>query len=373
MRPPANHDMINSPTANRIKGSTEIQGKARVTPDSKALRLRPGQILSGKIVQTKADGWVLISSGNKSFEAHTSLSLREGAKYQFLVRSTGPQIELKVLESRDPFPSSTLKVWDSGQEMRRAFSAILRDLAEGPLPADLSKANSRTLRQIHRLLPLLVYQGPTQDDALMLPQKLLASGVFWESKVLRHLLMSEDGKTLETLRTDDLKGLLLKLKEELQPRCDASRELRATIEQVDRLLSIVQNHQNLNLSAIREGWGWYWFIPGADEREFLHGEVFEKKSDEGESHHIQMNLSFTRLGEIGVSCLLRDNDVSVDIRVTDSQVASFLEENLSFLEDGLKQKGLKIGRLTCELIPEGPPYVLFSKGVGPASTVDVVI
>jgi hypothetical protein len=237
----------------------------------------------------------------------------------------------------------------------------------------LTKAPGDTLQQINKLFPLLLYQGPTQDGTSALPQRLLASGIFWENKVLRHLLLPEDGKTFETLRTDDLKGLLLGLKEELQSRGDASRDLRATIEKVDRLLSIVQTHQTLSLSAIREGWGWYWFIPGADEREFRHGEVFGRKSGDGETHHIQMNLSFTRLGEIRVSGLLRENDVSIDIRVTESRIASFLEGNLFLLEDGLRRKGLKIGRLTCELMPEGVPFNPFNRGEDPGSAVDVVI
>ncbi len=365
--------MINSPATNTIKGTAQIQGKARANPESKPLRLRPGQILSGKILQVKADGLVLIASGNKSFEAHTSLSLREGGKYQFLVGSIGPQIELKVLGSGDSIPDSALKAWDSGREMRRMFSAILRDLSEGRPASHPGKAPGQTLQQIRRLLPLLFYQGPNQDEALILPQRLMATGMFWENKVLRQLLMPENEKSLENLRMDDLKGLLLRLKEELQSGGETSRDLRATMEQVDRLLSIIQNQQELNLSAIREGWAWYWFIPGGDERGFLFGEAFGKKSGDGKTHHIQMNLTFTRLGEIWVAGHLRDGDVSVDIRATSGRVASFIEKNLPLLEKGLKQKGLKIGRLACELMPEGSSFNPFDEGMVSRSAIDVVI
>ncbi len=335
--------------------------------------MRPGQILSAKVLQIKADGRVLITSGTKSFEAHAAFSLREGEKYEFLVRSSGPRIELKVLERVDPFKDSALKAWDSGREMRRTFSTILRDLSKGGWAAHLGKASSQAQEQIRRLLPLLLYEGSTRDEAVMLPQRLLSSGIFWENKVLRHLLTAEKDKTLENLRADDLKGLLLRLKEDLQAAGEPSRELRANMEQVDRLLSIIQNHQALNLSAMGEGWGWYWFIPAGDEREFRYGEIFGKQSADGENHHIQMNLSFTRLGEIWVSGLLRDIDVSVDIRATSDRVASFLETNLPLLEEGLKRKGLKIGRLACEMMPEGNSFNPFSEGVDSISAIDVVI
>ena len=366
--------MIKSPAINRIKTTAEVHEKTWAKPGSKALRLRPGQILSGKVMQTRGDGRFLITAGNKSFEAHSALSLNEGERYQFLVRSTGPQIELKVLGSGDPFPDTALKVWVTGKEMCKGFSTILRKLSEGPMAAHPDKTFSKTFQQIRRLLPLMLYQGPGQDDAFTIPQRLLASGIFWENKVLRQLLSPENGKTIETLRTEDLKGLLLKLREELLAGGKTPRDLRTTMEQVDRLLAIIQNHQDLNLSTLREGWGWYWFIPGADEREFLHGEAFARKSGDEETHHIEMNLAFTRLGEIWFSGLLRDGEVSVEIRAETARAATFLEKHLPILEKGLKQKGLKIKRLVCTQIPEGSSFNPFEGETGPSSSaVDVVI
>lgn len=334
-------------------------------------RFARSQVFMGRIVRVQANGRVWITAGENTFEAHTSLPLDEGAAYCFQVLSTRPRVELKLLAERESFPDSSLRLWTSGQGARLKIASLLRDLVAAGSLEQLNGSGKASLQHLDNLLPLLLYQGPQQDTALWLPQHLLASGMFWENKVLRYLLDDED-QPVETMKADDLKGLLLSIKEDLQLKADDSNTLRPLMKPLDQLLSIMKNHQLLNLNLIREGWGWYWFIGGDREREFLQGEIFGRKSEEEETHHIHMTLSFTSLGEVRVKCLLRANTITVAIRTAEEKTARFLKVNLPLLEKGLKHRGLRIGKLDCGTSPLEQSFPPFGEERAHVSAVDVV-
>lgn len=335
-------------------------------------RFAQDEVFMGRVLQAEGDGRIWIATGENTFEAHTSLPLDEGTIYRFQVRATEPRVELKLLSWKDSAPDPSLKLWASGQGTRLKIGALLRDLVAASSLEQLNGPGKEALQHLDHLLPLLLYQGPEQDTALWLPQHLLASGIFWENKVLRHLLLDDEEKSLETMKTEDLKGLLLSIKEHLEARGDDSRASRSILKPLDQLLAMMKNHQLLNLNLIREGWGWYWFIGGDGGRDFLQGEVFGRKSEEEDAHHLHMNLSFSALGEVRVKCLLTANTITVTIRTSGEETARFLNANLPLLEKGLRQKGLRIGKMECVSSPVEPAFPPFVEGGTPASVVDVV-
>ncbi len=354
--------MMKSVPVNRARDGQSVQGRIPVQPSSKDIQFKIGQVFQGKVVHAKAHGLIHVASGGKTLKAHTWVPLEEGKSYSFQVRAVFPRIELKVAGEDAPNQMTAGKLWLSGLKERLQFVTLLQDLA--------SSSSSKTLRS---LLPLLLYKGPGQEDAAWLFRSLLNSGIFWENKVFRYLLLDRLPESVATLPEDDLKGILLRLKMEMKHSASQSRDTQDAMDRIDRLLAFLEKNQTLNLNTLREDWGWYWFIPGADRREFLHGELFGRKEEGEELHRLHMNLSFSRLGEIHVDCVLQERRVSISLQVTGERIARFLEENIRLLEKGMEKQGLVIARLACEAVPDGSPFNPFSAGKSPSALMDMVI
>jgi len=347
---------------NRLSAGRSLHGKGRFHISPKEIHFKAGQIFQGKVMHLKANGSILVATGGKTFEARTSIPLAEGKLYAFRVKTGAPRIELKVVKDEDFNLISAGKRWISGQKDRLLFGVLLRDLAA-----------SQTLKNLKHFLPLLLYQGPAGEDAVWLSRNLLSSGIFWENKVFRHLLLDRSKEPVTMLTENDLKGMLLSLKKEMATSVFQGRDIQLQMGRIDRLLSLLENHQTLNLDALRDGWGWYWFIPGADQREFLHGELFGKKAERGDFHRLHMDLCFSRLGEVHVDCVLREKNVALSLQVTDASIGCFLEENIVLLKKGIEKKGLTVTRVACETVTDSGSFNPFSEEKGSSGLMDVVI
>ena len=342
--------------------SQPLQDNIRIQASSKEIHFRAGQIFQGKVVGAKSHGLVQVTAEGHTFQARTAIPLREGKSYSFQVKTVAPRIELKVVREDDTNPIAAGKLWVSAQKERLQFVAVLRDLASSPSLKDLGK-----------FLPLLLYTGSAQSEVSWFSQSLLSSGMFWENKVFQYLLADQPKELAATLIENDLKGTLLVLRKKMVNLASPSQDTQMEMKRIDRLLSFLEDNQTLNLSILREGWGWYWFIPGADRREFLHGELFGKKEASGDLHHVQMNLSFSRLGEIHVDCVLSEKNISLSIQVTSEHIGRFLKENIGSLEKGIEKQGLVVTRLICEVVPDRSPFSFFPKEMNSSTVMDMVI
>jgi len=347
---------------NRSSASGSLHGKAPLQISPKEIHFKAGQIFRGKVIQLKANGSILVATCGKTFEARTSIPLAEGKSYLFLVKTGPPRIELKVMRDEDFNLISAGKRWISGQKDRLLFGGLLRDLA-----------SSQSLKNLKHFLPLLLYQGPAQEDAVWLSRNLLSSGIFWENKVFRHLLLDRPGEPVTTLAENDLKGMLLSLKKEMEGSILHARDIQRQMGHIDRLLSLLENHQALNLDALRDGWSWYWFIPGADQRGLLHGELFGKKAEKGDLHHLHMDLCFSELGEIHVDCVLQEKSVALSLQVTDESIGRFLEKNIALLKKGIIKRGLVVTRIVCEIVENNSTFTPFFEERGTSGLMNLVI
>ncbi|RLB16121.1 MAG: hypothetical protein DRG82_10000 [Deltaproteobacteria bacterium] len=346
---------------NRLQGGRSVHGKASVQISPRKIQFIPGQIFQGKVIHQKANGSLLVTTGGKTFEARTAVSLAEGKSYSFLVRKGAPWIELKVMGNGDSGLVPAGKKWISGQKNRLLFGRLLGELA-----------SSQGLKNLKNLLPVLLYQGPAQADALWLSRNVLSSGIFWENKVFRYLLGRVDDP-VTAVRENDFKGMLLFLKQEIDGSSLPEPERLVQMGRIDHLLLLLENHQELNLEALRNGWGWYWFLPGGDQSGLLHGELFGRKGEEDDFHHVHMDLFFSRLGGIHADCALRKRSVGLSLQVTDESVGRFLEKNIALLKKAIEKRGLSVTRITCETTKEANVFYPFSREEGGKGLMDVVI
>ena len=353
---------MKSVSLNGPRAGQPLQDNIRIQASPTEIRFRAGQIFQGRVVRATPHGLVQVTAEGKTFQARTTIPLREGKSYSFQVKTAAPRIELKVVREDDTNPISSGRLWVSAQKERLQFVALLRELASSP-----------SLKDLEKFLPLLLYKGPAESDVSWFSQSLLSSGMFWENKVFRHLLADQPQELPATLIENDLKGTLLVLGKKMANLSSPTQDMQTAMERIDRLLSFLKDNQILNLSILKEGWGWYWFIPGADRREFLHGELFGKREAGSDLHHLHMNLSFSRLGEIHVDCVLSERSISLSIQVTSERVGRFLEENLLQLKKEIKKKGVAVRRLACEVVPDGSPFNLFSEKMASSTVMDMVI
>lgn len=353
--------MKGAPT-NRLLAGRSLHGRVSLQISPKEIHFKAGETFEGKVIQQKANGSILVTTGGKTFEARTSIPLAEGKSYSFLVRSVVPRIELKVLREEDCNGMSAGKLSSGGRKERLEFVALLRDFAASVL-----------VKNMKSLFPLLLYQGPAHGDAMWLSANLSSSGIFWENKVLRHLLLDSSDEPVATLPAKDLKGLLLSMKMEAEASGSPARDTQVTMDQIDRLLSLLENQQALNLGAVREGWNWYWFLAGAQESEFLYGELLGKKEESGDLHHLRINLCFTRLGEIAVDCILQGRSVALSMQVPGERIFRFLEGNIPLLEKRIAKQGVVVTRCTCERVPDESMHHPLSRKGSPSGLMDVVI
>ena len=354
--------MMKGVPTNSLPAGRSLHGKVYLQVSPKEIHFKAGQTFQGKVIHQRANGSILVTTGGKTFEARTSIQLAEGKSYSFLVKTGPPRIELKVMRSEDVNFSSAGNRWISGQKDRVLFGGLLRELA--------SFQSSRNLKQ---LLPLLLYQGPPQEDAVWLPRNLLSSGIFWENKVFRRLFLDQHNEPVATLAENDLKGLLLSLKKETEGSGSPIRDIQTQVGRIDRLLSLLENHQALNLDALRDGGGWYWFIPGGDQRGLLHGELFGRKEEKSDLHHLHMDLCFSQLGEIHVDCVLLKENVALSLQVTNYSIGRLLEENIALLKKGIEEKGLTVARVACETVTEGNVIHPFAEEKRTNGLMDLVV
>ena len=334
---------VNRTAANRFPGA-----QTQKISSSTGVHFKTGQFVQGSVIRLRADGSVLLKADDRTFEAHTSVPLEKGKSYGFLVKTTSPQVELKVVEKHGVNMSALCKRWVSGHSERRIFGQLLQELA-----ASSSAKNLKTL------LPLLLYQGPGEKDAAGLSRNLLSSGMFWENKVFRHLLLQQKNETVTALAEDDLKGLLLSLKgDRKETRSVGGHGLEQ--DTIDRLLALLENHQALNLKALREGWGWYWFIPGTGREGLLYGELFGRKAKKSDFHELHMALFYSNLGKIHVDGMLHEKSVSLSLSVTDQSVGSFLEKQTNLLKKQIEKSGLTVTRVSCRTVSQEKLWSPFS-------------
>jgi hypothetical protein len=228
------------------------------------------------------------------------------------------------------------------------MGTILAELASAHRLKGLSQSSRQALEGLRHLLPTVIFKNPQQAGNEWLARGIAASGMFWENKLTHHILTRE-GRPLTPLAAQDLKGTLLVLLAALKKEFSSQSKVESLIGQVNEVLHLIENDQTLNSMALRNGWGWYYLIPGLPETGLRQAEVFGRRLQSEEGFHLHIYLDLTALGKMDVTLFLAESRVSIHIRMDDAQKADFVSENLKYLESSINAKGLSVGALQCEV------------------------
>ena len=312
------------------------------------LNLKPGDIFKGTVLQKFPQGEVLIGAYGKRFRAYTGLNLNENSEHHFQIKNLGSKIELKVLDGIINKSVSPLQLWASGHISRKQLSGILLKLSSAHTLKGLSTLSNEALKRLSQLTPSMIFSNQSIDSKTWASRFLAGSGLFWENKVVRHLL-GDQTTSWKTLLVSDLKGTLLSLLKALQSEKQGGEPLKEIMADVKQAILLIEQDQMLNLSTIKEGMGWFWLIPGNSDEGFKNAELFVKEKKNDDEILFSMFMEFTHLGRMEMDVSVVQSVLSMRIFAEDEQKASFVNENLPVLEQALHDVGLGTGTIICDV------------------------
>ena len=91
------------------------------------------------------------------------------------------------------------------------------------------------------------------------------------------------------------------------------------------------------------------FLPGLHDDGFLDAEVFVEKNGEGGAIRFFMVMGFTRLGRMEVTVNIAHGIVDVKMLMEDEKRVSLVTKQLALLIGALEKRGLRSGRMVCEV------------------------
>ncbi len=314
----------------------------------------PGEILRGTISGRLSAGRFTVVAKGRSFAVSSKLNLNAGDSRIFQVQSAGGRIELKLLdEELRELQTSAQRVAIPSRTIRNKMVATLVELIEARRFKGLAPGVSAALKDLNQLFPAIVYRGPGREDSGWLLHNLLMGGLFWENKVARFLGGQKKG-AWKKIMASDLKGSLAALGKQIRGQEDAHRAYAALGLKVEHCLELIERDQLSNLSSVREGLGWFWFIPGSGEDGFSGGEVLVQSGQKGGGIRFSVRVDLSCLGELEAIVSMTERRVDVRILLSEPETLRLVSQNVGLLAQGLKTVGLNPGSIRCALREEVP-------------------
>jgi hypothetical protein len=308
--------------------------------------LRNGDTFRGEVVRDLGKGEVFIQVGGKPFRAVVTVPVKEGEVHEFRVKTAASKGGLPVLE----FAPNKVPPQDSPLQRLGGISSILQDLTSSTSDKNLSPRTSVLLRDLSRALQGFAYRQGAGDTERWISRSMIEGGMFWENKVARYLLQGQ-GSTRGGWRGklgNDLKGMLLELRESLKQERRDTPEVDPLSRRVEQAIELIQRVQLENQTPPAEEGGWTFLLPGRAEEGFSDVELHVRRNrkKKGETR-FSLLMEFSSLGPVGVNCSVLDPSISVSFQVRDEATAEWVRLNLPSLEQALREKGLMPGHLVC--------------------------
>jgi hypothetical protein len=308
------------------------------------ISLKNGQIIRATVLGKLPDGGTLLSVNGKQLDASQGLDLPEGSRHLFQVSMTGSKIDLKLLDP-PPMKPDAQSATISPSATKNNLSDIISELSAALDQAELRDVAARGTKDLKQIMPSILYSDPGKNNGTWIKENILAGGILWENKVAE-FLSDENNGSLKRLMKGDLKAILLSLQKALPTEdSDHSNDLTTKVRHA---LNLIENNQNLNLSALEDGLGWLFFIQGLEKDGFCKADVLVKKGKNNKGISFSVLAEFTRLGRFEAHVSMTASGISIRILMDDEDKAGIVNDNLPVLEAGLKTLGLNNISLSCD-------------------------
>ncbi len=297
-----------------------------------------GEIIPVKWVRSLDPQRILIQVKGRELVAETAFPLPEGTEFQARVEQLEPRIIFKFLmpASGDSVSFSLLKKYWVGdpplERLVESWKAL--ENSQGP---SRSKEVQETWTRIRETIKIFSGMLEAGADPQALARIIDQSGLNLENKIRR--IINADGKPFPAdLLLGDLKGLLLKMKAQLERVApETAHELQPLIQKMElyQLLNAGEGDPSKLLLLIP-----FLFPEGLRWTEILFsGDRGGRESAEERGNGLLFLLDLPALGKLQVEIQIRENRLHGRFKTADPRIGEYLQENLSRLADRLGLAG----------------------------------
>jgi hypothetical protein len=345
--------MTRSNPINRSSRVPVLRSAGREAPPKGAARFYSGDNFRGKVIGHLENNRVIISINNKTLLAKTQLPVSKGKIYHFTVESVQPDVVLKVLDTVSVRSSMPLQLRDANRSLREQVYRILQEIRMSPQIKGLGNDPSKHAKMLELILSRLVYKGPQRGGAQWVKRCLLASGLFWENKIVRAGVRKTE-RQIRELASCDLKGSLFSLLQTIQKKDGGTSDMDHLQARINKAILLIEKEQLQILSSLKGAWGWLWCIAGSEEHGLKGGELWGRKGEENDGYQLSLRLDFTRLGKVEVRLLLTNNFTDIQIFAEDDKKRRRIRNSLSLLRKAINGIGLTVREMSCECYSPHP-------------------
>jgi hypothetical protein len=326
-----------------------------------------GQLLEGKVEEALSGQHFLINFKGVKVVAESTVPLNAGQSVQVKVAQTSPQVILNLamdgIEEQKAltFLRANLSSSTSWADIVAKLEKILT--GEKLYQLDLA-VDKGVLEKVVSSLASLSVNKDVADNPENLKQLVDRSGLSYESK-LKDALLSNTGlsKNLNALVEKDLKGLLLKLSQDLEQvlgvmnkdgKAPVNPILNNLLEVVNASIEKIEINQLVNYLTSRNDQQVVLQIPVVLPEGIKTAELYirsggkrGKKGKTAEDCHIVFLLTMRNLGNLRIDTQVMEKKMKCAIQVDNREIARFVERNLPDLSQRLSGLGYRVEKLSC--------------------------
>ena len=310
-----------------------------------------GEILRGTVIDPVDSRHTLIRiKGEEILVENRAASLTPGRELALQVEEIYPKVILKILSQEglpgDRIESFLMKYLSSD----RPLGELAEKLAGlwGISVERMDPEVQETLKQFSSLLsrfsPLLSSSDPGELQGV-----LAQTGLFWEAK-LRGLVEGRGENSFAALLEGDLKGLLLKLKSQLNSWIEQKRTPEPTgvenlVKALDQFVDKVELYQILNLSRAESKENVLFLFPLWVQNSLQFVELNFSFPRQGadtsaeEESSLLFLLHFPDWGRMRIEVRIKEKSLYCSFTVSDSKIKEFLDRALPELSARLHPIG----------------------------------
>jgi hypothetical protein len=319
---------------------------------------REGERVTGKVIgQIDAHHAVLRLKGhNLLVETYVPLAGQEEKTFQ--IEATSPHVILKLLPEGvgNNSPADWLKKYLSydvpGEDLVEKLSGLWKTDTEA-FPPGIRE----TVRQFLKLLQSFSMEELSQNpDSIR--EAMTRSGLFFENK-MKQWVEGDLNETVASLLKGDLKGLLLKLRSELNTTSPPIESQKGGVQGgghsimellgkgVDQLIQKLELVQLLNLVQSNPREKIFVLLPVwfENQPQFLELNISlprqGSKGREEESLSVLFLLHLPHLGRMNIEVKIKGKSLYCQFRVTDPEVEKFMDPFLADLKTRLSSLGFQ--------------------------------
>ncbi len=314
---------------------------------------------------------VLLAIKGGTVAAESSAVLRAGDRLVVRVEEVEPKILLQVLSAEI---SDVEKVGgylrlqrSQPQSLAQLFGFLPETLRTEALPLLSQASTKKLIGEILRIIDRLVVTRGTLKNPLFVKNYPGQLGLLLESGLLKSLPGGDkDAKTGAARKTgESLKGLLLKLAEQLQSQIAVETADRSTADPLARVLSLldasvksIETQQVMNAAGQSDA-TYFLQIPFQSADGIRIQDIYiqvdrdaeRNRTGEGQSRLVFM-LNLDAVGEMMIDVKLAGKGLECRIKCVEEAVREFVAARIGDLEQGLADAGYDVRLLDCTAKPD---------------------